>query len=252
MTGTQSLPIGQEEPTQRERLSAIQHFLDWIYQPYGRADDCYRDCHIMLRALRVGEKTLWGSRRLAAFIDAQAYSELQDLRQTLYATFEGQILPTSGGAAMARGFTGLERVLWISPVGDRPTPSEDATYTWLYRTEPVDQPTGEAVAHVVLCRLGDLLDGLYVNVLVRCAECGRYTVRGSGRDKAYCSVLCRVKAGQKKRRATLAALAHAHEKEKITQGEEGQKQTGQGRTKKAQPQRKGWQLEEPQKAQIKH
>src|SRR5262245_54429296 len=77
---TQSVPLERGELSLRGRLQALRDCLQWVYEDYDNVDSLFRDCHLMLRSLQVGEKTLWGARRLAGFIDTLSVEDLITLQ----------------------------------------------------------------------------------------------------------------------------------------------------------------------------
>lgn len=193
---TQTVPLGRAELSVREKLQALKDFLQWTYETYERADAIFRDCHLMLRSLQVGEKTMWGPRVLAGFMDTLSSEQIRTLQQEIRKVIE-TFPPSPRKNSPLVILSSFPRILL------RSSSESDATFVWLYAATPGAKPDLDTLKAVILCRVVDLLDGLYLHVLVRCETCMRLTVRGSGRDKTYCSVLCRVKASQKKRLQTL-------------------------------------------------
>ena len=68
-------------PSEQERIQAIRDFLQWIYSVYVSRDQFLRDFHVVLRSLRAGEGSTWGSGVLVEFVEKLPIQEMQNLQQ---------------------------------------------------------------------------------------------------------------------------------------------------------------------------
>ena len=189
-----SVPLRKPEPTMKDRLQALTDFLQWISGTYDNPDTSFHVCLGLLHALQIGEKTRWGSRQIVGFVNALTPDQLEQLRQDVQQGFD-RLIPANPETEPA--VPRVHRFLTNCRAGTTPKSSQ-SVFRWVYDTR--EAPTVATLRDVMLCCVADLLEDLYTTVIVRCETCGKYSVRGIGRDKTYCSVLCRVKASQQRRR----------------------------------------------------
>jgi hypothetical protein len=206
-----------DNPPERERIQRLESLFIWMYREYANKDAFDYDFFGVLGSLDMGSGTTWSSDQLTSFLTAQDLSGRQELQQRVKG------LVDRGLASLRKPKTYFLLAPSVGPPYRTFMVSYEETDGVFLRRgyffNEKEPPTLERLSDILWLRVVDvLLQGINLDAIVACAECGHFTARSHPRGKLYCSPDCRVRASLRTRRETVRA-AQTQRKRKSTRKE---------------------------------